>query len=160
MSESFLKIFDETFKQQMSELTELERNIVLTNPYSQQEYVLTHRCNSSINTFICEDLANIKFHLKVIPCSCYNEVKKGLDILEKIQKDCQSNVVLEVLDSFEVIDDDLWYLIVVTPSLPAATLVKYQNILKTRGKLSTDYSIAICLVYLIVLNKFTCKIYI
>ena len=146
MSESFLKIFDETFKQQMSELTELERNIVLTNPYSQQEYVLTHRCNSSINTFICEDLANIKFHLKVIPCSCYNEVKKGLDILEKIQKDCQSNVVLEVLDSFEVIDDDLWYLIVVTPSLPAVTLLKLSEYIEnSKKKISKDYSIAILL---------------
>ena len=147
MNEFFEQLFDEVLLQKNNDIIKLESDIILTNPYSQQEYTLTHRYKSSLNTFTCEDLAHNKWHIKIVPCKSYSEVKKGLGSLDKITEKCQSNAMLGIFDSFEILNEDSWYLIIVTPSLQAATLYQLAKTLESKDfKITKDLSIGILLV--------------
>lgn len=124
MEENFFEIFFQAQSCKNSQLIKLPHPKILSNPYSQQEYLLTHRYTFSPNTFTCTDLSLNNLHLKVIPCRSYTDLKQGANSLSGIQQKCQSNALLETFDSFEILDEGKWYLIIVTPTMESASLLE------------------------------------
>lgn len=148
MTESFTTLFDDTFKCKNTDLVDLKDCIRLCNPYTYQEYTLTHSYKSSFNTFLCEDLAKNPLHIKIIPCASYEEVKKASKYLSKVSKSCQSNALLEILDNFEILDENKWYFIIVTLTIMSVTLMQLSDFLYNKPKpnqISKDQSMCILL---------------
>ena len=122
MEENFSRIFSEAQSQKKSSVIELPQKKLLCNPYSQQEYLLSHRYIKSPNTFLCTDNSKNEHHLKVLPCKSYSSVQSISSTLSSIQSSCQSNALLETFDSFEVLDQGRWYFIIVTPTMTSCSL--------------------------------------
>lgn len=130
MEESFSKILSQAQNTKNSGLIPLPEPKKISNPDSQQEYILTHRYTFSPNTFICTDLSSNNLHVKIMPCPCYSAVQQGANKLRTIQQKCKSNALLETFDSFEVLDEGKWFLVVVTPTMDSVTISELGKELK------------------------------
>jgi hypothetical protein len=113
----FHEIFEENFKYKAIDIEELDNNITVSNPYTQRVYTLTHRYRASFNTFVGFDFSDTNVHVKIFPCANYSGLKTALKKLSNIYKTFPPGTLVKLYDSFEIYDNNIWYIILVTETI-------------------------------------------
>jgi hypothetical protein len=141
---SFSQVFDEALKVKKAAVQKIDKRCVLVNPDAKQVYSLKGHYKSSPNSFVCHDSSGVNLHLKIIPCLNYSHLRSSRKRLLKISSLCDSEFVLDIVDVFEVLDQERWYLVIVTPLYEAVTVAQLAEAVQSKGlRMEKDFCIAV-----------------
>lgn len=149
MDEYFSNLFKSAKNIIFTQIEELPTPISLSNNDSKKTYILTHKYNSSHNTFLGYDSNKEKVHLKVFPCKSFEEIQKACEILNEIYEAYTENSLGKIQDKFVILDQGKWYFVIVTKTLNGINLFDFSEFLHNKCEMvCKDLSIAILLVLL------------
>ncbi|CAG9313096.1 unnamed protein product [Blepharisma stoltei] len=147
--ETINRIWIELESQKYQKLyTPLEEEIIIPNPFSQNEYILTHSFVHSNNNFIAKDLDGYIFHIKIFSCSSYEDLKLIHLNLKIIREHTESLNLVQIVDVFEYKERNSWIVICVLEMLDGLTIEQFRELvdeLNLLDKLSKEFCISIFL---------------
>jgi hypothetical protein len=149
MDEDFSSLFKESLKFILTQIEDISPSIFLQSNDSKKTYELTHRYQSSKNTFLGFDPNREKVHLKIFPCSSFKLVQSASMKLKRIYETCSENSLIKILDKLIILDKGRWFFVVVTKTICGVNLFDFSEFLHSRCEnMSKDLCIAILLVLL------------
>ena len=153
MNDYFDVIFKEAYELRKQDAVDLETEITLYNQYSQQIYSLTQRYLSSPSTFVGTDLDMTEVHVKILHCGTFAMVKLAHQKLRKAYEQFPANSLLKVIDSFELFDEDSWFLVCVSYTLQAVSIYDLSEYINAQVRyLHKDLCISVFLLLLSILR--------
>ncbi|CAG9313021.1 unnamed protein product [Blepharisma stoltei] len=155
--ESLDQIWEELHSHNAAEMIiPLDSPIMLPNPYSNEEYSLTHYFQQSTNAFIGKDLGNNQFHIKILPCSSFDHVKIIHHNLKLLRQNSQALKLVEIKDIFEYKEEGYWMVIIVNELLDGYSLDEFTNLIaqhEIQSSLSKDTCIWVFLTILDIIEE-------